>query len=438
MNNTSAALNLNKKALKNVQKNLSSSPSTICRKRVNTQISTTTKFIGKQFSNLNSPTIINACYTPSSLYRNANSGSKCRRALDLSEAQNSKNPNIEHVANGDDRLTVAVRVRPLNAQECLLPNVTNVARVNGNELTILVGTSADSSCGVNHSFVYDRVFDSCHPGVETCATQQDVYEGTAKPLIQRAFEGYNACLFAYGQTGSGKSYNMMGVDTFLETEREDALNLEAGIIPRYCYDIFQHIKKSKEKFHVEVEISFFEIYNEKIHDLLCVGENDDITLRNERKALKVREHPIWGPYVVGLSVHPVDSYEALRNWLILGNSQRASAATFLNEKSSRSHSIFNIMLNITDTHLTTSLNTNDSKNYHSRKSKVSLVDLAGSERINNSSGERKREGVHINKSLLTLGKVIAALSSEKTSGTGKAFVPYRESALTWLLRVTIL
>ncbi|XP_013119308.2 kinesin-like protein KIF14 [Stomoxys calcitrans] len=413
----------------------------LCRKRANN---------GSDYSNkdgFNSPSVVkktpsaNACYTPSSLYRNVNTKYKCQRALNLEDTPLSKNSKVDQSNLDDDRLTVAVRVRPLNTKECQQARVKNVTKVNGNELTILMGTSADASCAVNHTFEYDQVFYSCDPEAKNFATQEDVYKGTAKPLIQRAFEGYNACLFAYGQTGSGKSYSMMGVETFLDPSSENGLHAEAGIIPRYCYDLFRHRDRNKGRYQVEIEVSFFEIYNEKIHDLLFVDQSEynsnngmkqQPASRGERKALKVREHPMWGPYVVDLSVHPVDSYEALRNWLILGNSQRASAATGLNDKSSRSHSIFNIMVSVSDVESNYS---KDGQSYHSRKSKISLVDLAGSERTTNCSGERKKEGVMINKSLLTLGKVISALSNEKTSsGGGKTFVPYRESALTWLLR----
>lgn len=169
----------------------------------------------------------------------------------------------------------------------------------------------------------------------------------------------------------------------------------------------------------------------------------------QRQALKVREHPIFGPYVVDLSAHSVDSYSALRNWLAVGNSQRATASTAMNDKSSRSHSIFNIVLNLTDLSSDDGMSSSDTDSgtvaslRQTRRSKISLVDLAGSERISvsGSNGERIREGVSINKSLLTLGKVIAALAdSRKTGGGGAAtpntFVPYRESVLTWLLRVS--
>lgn len=202
-----------------------------------------------------------------------------------------------------------------------------------------------------------------------------------------------------------------------------------------------------------MEVSYFEIYNEKIHDLLSVqqaiaGTAPDTPV--QRQALKVREHPIFGPYVVDLSAHSVDSYSALRNWLAVGNSQRATASTAMNDKSSRSHSIFNIVLNLTDLSsddgMSSSTDTDSgtvASLRQTRRSKISLVDLAGSERISvsGSNGERIREGVSINKSLLTLGKVIAALAdSHKTGGGGaatpSAFVPYRESVLTWLLRVS--
>lgn len=192
-------------------------------------------------------------------------------------------------------------------------------------------------------------------------------------------------------------------------------------------------------FRIEVEVSYFEIYNEKIHDLLAVTAATTATpiAASKRAALRVREHPTWGPYVVDLSTHPVDSHTALRNWLAVGNSQRATAATGMNDKSSRSHSIFNIVLNISEVGAAGGEDASVSRRQQTRRSKISLVDLAGSERVSHTcaSGERLREGVSINKSLLTLGKVIAALADAKK--TSAAFVPYRESVLTWLLRVSI-
>ncbi|XP_068083317.1 kinesin-like protein KIF14 isoform X2 [Anabrus simplex] len=157
------------------------------------------------------------------------------------------------------------------------------------------------------------------------------------------------------------------------------------------------------------------------------------TESGRRAALRVREHPIYGPYVVDLSTHGVVSYEDLQGWLLVGNSQRATAATGMNEKSSRSHSIFSVILTqIQDEKIM------EEHHVSNLRSKISLVDLAGSERLSQTcaSGDRLREGVSINRSLLTLGKVISALA-DNTSTKKKAFVPYRDSVLTWLLRESL-
>lgn len=176
-------------------------------------------------------------------------------------------------------------------------------------------------------------------------------------------------------------------------------------------------------------MSYFEIYNEKIHDLLAISTT--MNASNQRETLRVREHPLDGPYVVNLSTHPVSSYVSLRNWLSLGNSHRATAATGMNDKSSRSHSIFNIVLNMSEM----DVNVTDGGSVQTKRSKISLVDLAGSERLSQTctTGDRLKEGVSINSSLLILGRVIASLADPKKMGS---FVPYRESVLTWLLRVS--
>lgn len=110
------------------------------------------------------------------------------------------------------KISVAVRVRPMNSKECSKPSVSNVVSVQGSEVIVLAGTTADSSAGVTHRFQYDQAFWCCNQEHDTFANQEDVFRGTAMPLLDNAFDGYNACLFAYGQTGSGKSYSMMGID----------------------------------------------------------------------------------------------------------------------------------------------------------------------------------------------------------------------------------
>ncbi|XP_017019227.1 kinesin-like protein KIF14 [Drosophila kikkawai] len=410
-------------------------------------------------------TALNACYTPSSLYRNSHTPGRTRTPGGMSSGSKQKDKDLMvesfHSVSEESNMIVAVRVRPLNALECTRGQVTNVVQVHGdsNELTVQAGCSADASAGVTHFFSYDQVYYSCDPERKNYAGQAKVFEGTARPLIDTAFDGYNACLFAYGQTGSGKSYSMMGIEALDDAALDGGPpHDEAGIIPRFCHELFRRIEevKAHQQLQVEVEVSYFEIYNEKIHDLLSVqhattAAGDSTPVQQQRPALKVREHPIFGPYVVDLSAHSVDSYSALRNWLAVGNSQRATASTAMNDKSSRSHSIFNIVLNLTnlssgDEGLSSSDTDSGTVNSlrQTRRSKISLVDLAGSERISvsGSNGERIREGVSINKSLLTLGKVIAALAdsrkavgnSQMGNGTPTTFVPYRESVLTWLLR----
>lgn len=241
----------------------------------------------------------------------------------------------------------------------------------------------------------------------------------------------------------------------LDDNRIDGAS-EAGIIPRFCQELFNRVNALRDQYRIDVDVSYFEIYNEKIHDLLAVGSSSSTTTAAlstgqqptsaaKRTALRVREHPIWGPYVVDLITHTVESHRDLRNWLAVGNSQRVTAATGMNDQSSRSHSIFNIVLSLTDLKPKRRSGTDSngdgggkltSDHGCTRRSKISLVDLAGSERVNLTSarGDRLREGVSINKSLLTLGKVIAALAEAKKTSAG--FVPYRESVLTWLLRVS--
>lgn len=326
----------------------------------------------------------------------------------------------EKINEIDNLLTVAVRVRPMNNRELSCSSIYDTIAVNQdkNELTV------KGCLGLIHSFQYDHIFYSASPENCNFANQKDVFFTLGKPMIDNAFKGYNACLFAYGQTGSGKSYSMMGENCNIDDESANS-DLQAGIIPRFCYDLFKRILQLPHTSCATVEISYFEIYNEKIYDLLAAPA----PALDRRTPLKVREHPAWGPYVVNLTPHAVKSYTEIKDLLYIGNKYRATAATVINEKSSRSHSIVSIELSVCEI---------DSDGDDSgRRSKISLVDLAGSERVgNNSSNEdRHREGVSINQSLLTLGKVISSLADCKKGG---GFIPYRESILTWLLRVSLI
>ncbi|XP_071504445.1 kinesin-like protein KIF13A [Diadema antillarum] len=252
------------------------------------------------------------------------------------------------------------------------------------------------------------------------ADQLTVFNCLGRDLLDNAFEGYNACIFAYGQTGSGKSYTMMGTED------------QKGIIPRLCDTLFERMAQdaSEDCLSFKVEVSYMEIYNEKVRDLLDPKGN--------KQNLKVREHKIYGPYVDGLSTLAVSSFQNIEALMSEGNKSRTVAATNMNSESSRSHAVFNITLTQTLTDVESDEKTDTQRVVTGEKvSKISLVDLAGSERVHKtgSSGERLREGSNINKSLTTLGLVISALADQSAGKkTKNNFVPYRDSVLTWLLK----
>uniref|UniRef100_A0A8B9MY73 Kinesin family member 13A n=1 Tax=Accipiter nisus TaxID=211598 RepID=A0A8B9MY73_9AVES len=260
-------------------------------------------------------------------------------------------------------------------------------------------------------FAFDHCFWSMDESNTTkYAGQEVVFKCLGEGILEKAFQGYNACIFAYGQTGSGKSFSMMG-------------NAEQlGLIPRLCCALFQRISVEENESHTfKVEVSYMEIYNEKVRDLLDP--------KGSRQSLKVREHKVLGPYVDGLSQLAVTNFEDIESLMSEGNKSRTVAATNMNEESSRSHAVFNIIV-------TQTLYDQHSGNSGEKVSKVSLVDLAGSERVSKTgaAGERLKEGSNINKSLSTLGLVISSLA-DQAAGKGKnKFVPYRDSVLTWLLK----
>ncbi|NXO75918.1 KIF14 protein, partial [Sitta europaea] len=312
----------------------------------------------------------------------------------------------------NSKVVVAVRVRPFSNRE-KTENSFPVISMSGSE-TIVQNPSTNQV----YSFSYDFSFWSFDEGYPNFASQAMIYKTLALPLLERAFEGYNACLFAYGQTGSGKSYTMMGFDE------------NRGIIPRLCEDLFNQIAQmDKEQVLYHLEMSFFEVYNEKIHDLLVFKAEN----RQKKQQLRVREHPVLGPYVEGLTVNVVRSYSDIQSWLELGNKQRATAATVMNDKSSRSHSVFTLVMTQTKVEFV-----NEEQCDRRLTSHINLIDLAGSECCTKAqtTGERLKEGVSINKSLLTLGRVISALSKQAQNGK-KTFIPYRESVLTWLLKESL-
>ncbi|CAL9702878.1 unnamed protein product [Knipowitschia caucasica] len=302
---------------------------------------------------------------------------------------------------------VAVRVRPFNSRETGKDSKC-IIQMQGNTTTIL-NPKAPKEPAKTFSFDYSY-WSHTSPDDPSFASQERVFNDIGKEMLAHAFEGYNVCIFAYGQTGSGKSYTMMG--------REG----QEGIIPMLCEDLFEKISldNNKEQLSYSVEVSYMEIYCERVRDLLNPKNKGN---------LRVREHPLLGPYVEDLSKLAVTSYTDIADLMDAGNKARTVAATNMNETSSRSHAVFTIVF-------TQKKHDNESDLSTEKVSKISLVDLAGSERADSTGakGTRLKEGANINKSLTTLGKVISALAEVSKKKKKTDFIPYRDSVLTWLLR----
>ncbi|XP_053160561.1 kinesin-like protein KIF1A isoform X19 [Hemicordylus capensis] len=309
---------------------------------------------------------------------------------------------------------VAVRVRPFNSRE-INKDSKCIIQMTGNTTTI-INPKQPKETPKSFSFDYSY-WSHTTPEDINYASQKQVYRDIGEEMLQHAFEGYNVCIFAYGQTGAGKSYTMMG-----KQEKD-----QQGIIPQLCEDLFSRINDTtNDNMSYSVEVSYMEIYCERVRDLLNPKNKGN---------LRVREHPLLGPYVEDLSKLAVTSYNDIQDLMDSGNKARTVAATNMNETSSRSHAVFNIIFTQKRHDAETDITTE-------KVSKISLVDLAGSERADSTGakGTRLKEGANINKSLTTLGKVISALA-EMDSGPNKNkkkkktdFIPYRDSVLTWLLR----
>ncbi|XP_033620631.1 kinesin-like protein KIF1A isoform X3 [Fukomys damarensis] len=309
---------------------------------------------------------------------------------------------------------VAVRVRPFNSRE-MSRDSKCIIQMSGSTTTI-INPKQPKETPKSFSFDYSY-WSHTSPEDINYASQKQVYRDIGEEMLQHAFEGYNVCIFAYGQTGAGKSYTMMG-----KQEKD-----QQGIIPQLCEDLFSRINDTtNDNMSYSVEVSYMEIYCERVRDLLNPKNKGN---------LRVREHPLLGPYVEDLSKLAVTSYNDIQDLMDSGNKARTVAATNMNETSSRSHAVFNIIFTQKRHDAETNITTE-------KVSKISLVDLAGSERADSTGakGTRLKEGANINKSLTTLGKVISALA-EMDSGPNKNkkkkktdFIPYRDSVLTWLLR----
>ncbi|XP_018418717.1 PREDICTED: kinesin-like protein KIF3A [Nanorana parkeri] len=295
-----------------------------------------------------------------------------------------------------DNVKVVVRCRPLNEREKVMGNkmAVSVDEIRG---TIAVH-KVDSMNEPPKTFTFDTVF-----GIDS--NQLDVYNLTARPIIDSVLEGYNGTIFAYGQTGTGKTFTMEGVRAVPELR---------GIIPNSFAHVFGHIAKAEGDTRFLVRVSYLEIYNEEVRDLLS---------KDQTQRLEVKERPDVGVYIKDLSGYVVNNADDMDRIMTLGHKNRSVGATNMNEHSSRSHAIFTITIECSEK--------GADGNIHVRMGKLHLVDLAGSERQTKTgaTGQRLKEATKINLSLSTLGNVISALVDGKST-----HVPYRNSKLTRLLQ----
>ncbi|CAB4069908.1 KIF4_21_27 [Lepeophtheirus salmonis] len=288
--------------------------------------------------------------------------------------------------NGAIPVRVAVRFRPLNENELNEGYEDAIQVLEGKQIFIK---------STKNAFTFDFAFgNDVH--------QEEVYSKSVKELIPQLFKGYNVTVLAYGQTGSGKTYTM-GTTNSPSTSPE-----LIGIIPRAIKDIFEHISQEAcEDVSFVTKVSFIELYKENLYDLLS-----NKSQRKEECYLDIREDPKIGLHISNLSEFPVDSLSDTIIQLEKGSKKRITAATAMNNGTNRNKDVL--------------------------VAKFQLVDLAGSERQKKTkaTGERLKEGIDINKGLLALGNVIAALG-EETHSSGYKHIPYRDSKLTRLLQDSI-
>ncbi|GCC34200.1 hypothetical protein chiPu_0012673 [Chiloscyllium punctatum] len=309
----------------------------------------------------------------------------------------------------EGNVTVVVRIRPQNQREQEHDNQVVVEVVDENVLVFdpkedtndemfsgpkLRNREIPRRKSKDLKFVFDRVFS-------VTSTQQEVFEFTTKPILDGVLNGYNCSVFAYGATGSGKTYTMLGsVD-------------QPGVMYHTMVELYERIEQMKDEKICEVAVSYLEVYNEQIQDLL-----------EPKGSLAVREDPQKGTVVQRLSFHQPKSAKELLDMLANGNLNRTQHPTDANATSSRSHAVFQVYVKQQDRIASISKNL--------RIAKMCLIDLAGSERANatKAQGARFREGANINRSLLALGNVINSLADKAK----RAHIPYRDSKLTRLLK----
>ncbi|KAG7036905.1 Kinesin-like protein KIN-5D [Cucurbita argyrosperma subsp. argyrosperma] len=331
------------------------------------------------------------------------SNDKATRDLRSGDSNSSNKHDKEKGVN----VQVIVRCRPLSDDEMRLHTPVVISCHESRREVSAIQTIANKQ--IDRTFAFDKVFGPA-------SQQRELYDLAVSPIVYEVLEGYNCTIFAYGQTGTGKTYTMEGG----ARKKNGEFPSDAGVIPRAVKQIFDILEAQNAEYNMKV--TFLELYNEEITDLLAPEETSKFIDDKSKKPIALMEDGKGGVFVRGLEEEMVCTANEIYKILERGSAKRRTAETLLNKQSSRSHSIFSITIHIKEC-------TPEGEEMI-KCGKLNLVDLAGSENISRSGARegRAREAGEINKSLLTLGRVINALVEHS------GHVPYRDSKLTRLLR----
>ncbi|KAL4280006.1 hypothetical protein GQ457_03G044210 [Hibiscus cannabinus] len=341
---------------------------------------------------------------PLSPSRTPRSNDKSARDLRSSDSNSSSKHDKDHRGVN---VQVILRCRPLSADEMRIHTPVVISCNENRREVCAVQTIANKQ--IDRTFLFDKVFGPS-------SQQKELFELTVSPILNEVLEGYNCTIFAYGQTGTGKTYTMEGG----ARKKNGEFPSDAGVIPRAVKQIFDILEAQNAEYSMKV--TFLELYNEEITDLLAPEETTKFIDDKSKKPIALMEDGKGGVFVRGLEEELVTTANEIYKILEKGSARRHTAETLVNKQSSRSHSIFSITIHIKEC-------TPEGEEMI-KCGKLNLVDLAGSENISRSGARegRAREAGEINKSLLTLGRVINSLVEHS------GHVPYRDSKLTRLLR----
>nr|XP_022752804.1 kinesin-like protein KIN-5D [Durio zibethinus] len=317
------------------------------------------------------------------------------------------NSSSKHDKDKGVNVQVILRCRPLSEDETRIHTPVVISCNESRREVCAVQSIANKQ--IDRTFLFDKVFG---PSSE----QKELFDLAVSPIVNEVLEGYNCTIFAYGQTGTGKTYTMEGG----ARKKNGEFPSDAGVIPRAVKLIFDILEAQNAEYSMKV--TFLELYNEEITDLLAPEETTKFFDDKSKKPITLMEDGKGGVFVRGLEEEVVTTANEIYKILEKGSAKRRTAETLLNKQSSRSHSIFSITIHIKEC-------TPEGEEMI-KCGKLNLVDLAGSENISRSGARegRAREAGEINKSLLTLGRVINALVEHS------GHIPYRDSKLTRLLR----